>query len=172
MGFNWKEIIWQQFAATIEMLRNAIVACPDEHWQDNIWEDPTDDSAYTEFWFVAYHSLFWLDLYLSGAKRPTFTPPAPFRPQGLPESPYTKEQLLTYLENSRQKCKEIFDAFTEEKANQVCEFPWGEEVTFAELQIYNMRHVQEHAAQLSLHIGDFVDPEELDWVARESHIPK
>jgi hypothetical protein len=34
----------------------------------------------------------------------------------------------------------------------MCRFAWGE-LTFGELQLYNLRHVQEHAAQLSLFLG-------------------
>jgi hypothetical protein len=39
-----------------------------------------------------------------------------------------------------------------EQANHLCRFPWGE-ITFAELQLYSLRHVQEHAAQLHLFLG-------------------
>jgi hypothetical protein len=39
-----------------------------------------------------------------------------------------------------------------EQANRLCSFAWGE-VPFAELQLYNLRHVQEHAAQLHLFLG-------------------
>lgn len=166
---NWNTIIWQQFGATIDMLGNAIEACPNENWSDNVWDDASDVSAYTEFWFIAFHTIFWLDLYLSGARRKGFSPPPPFLNGILPEEPYTKEQLLDYLQQCRRKCEQIFDTFTDEKANQPCEFPWGEAVSFAELQLYNMRHVQEHAAQLSLHIGGKVDAKKIGWVARASH---
>ena len=38
-------------------------------------------------------------------------------------------------------------------------------VSFWELQLYSMRHVQEHAAQLSLFLGQHAIPDEaLDWV--------
>jgi hypothetical protein len=39
-----------------------------------------------------------------------------------------------------------------EEAYRICRFPWGE-VPFAELMLYTMRHVQEHAAQLHLFPG-------------------
>lgn len=164
----WKTIVWQQFGAAIDMLDNALNACPDTSWCDNIWHDPTDAPAYTEFWFIVYHTLFWTDLYLSGSRRQDFAPPAPFLNGELPESPYSKADLLTYLQHCRAKCRTIFENLTDEIANQRCEFPWGEEVSFAELQLYNMRHVQEHASQLSLHLGNkgISAP---DWVARAAH---
>jgi hypothetical protein len=167
MTVPWNTIIWQQFGAAINMLENALRACPDPQWRDPLWDDPTDAPEYTEFWFIAYHSLFWLDLYLSGS-REGFKPPAPFIAGKLPEKPYTKEELQSYLEHCRRKCRATFAELTDEKANQRCEFPWLEEMSFAELQLYNMRHVQEHAAQLSLHLGSEFAAE-VDWVARADH---
>lgn len=160
----WRTIIWQQFGAAIEMLDNTLRACPDELWRDNIWDDPTDAPEYTEYWFVISHTLVWLDRYLSGSSE-GFAPPAPFIAGSLPEKPYTKDELQAYLGYCRQKCRATFEALTDEKANQRCEFPWGEEVSFAELQLYSMRHVQEHAAQLSLHLGQ-KGVSAPDWVPR------
>lgn len=31
---DWTSIRWTQFGASIDMLENAIVACPDEIWED------------------------------------------------------------------------------------------------------------------------------------------
>ena len=168
MNTPWKTIVWQQFGAAINMLENALHACPDQLWRDNLWDDPTDTPEYTEYWFIVFHVLFWTDLYLSGARREDFLPPAPFIRGSLPEKPYTKEELQTYLEHCRQKGRSIFEVLTDEKADQRCEFPWGEEVSFAELQLYSMRHIQEHASQLSLHLGEKGVPAP-DWVARADH---
>jgi hypothetical protein len=168
MDTSLRTIIWQQFGAAINMLENALHACPDEGWRDSVWDDPTDAREYTEYWFIVYHTLFWTDLYLSGSRREDFVPPAPFIRGKLPDKPYNKDELQTYLEHCRQKCRAIFEALTDEKAGQRCEFPWGEEVSFLELQLYSMRHVQEHASQLSLHLGHkgVTAP---DWVARANH---
>src|SRR5690349_19275663 len=146
MDAIWKDVIWSQFGATIDMLENALLACPDELW--------TDRSEYQAFWYIVYHTLFWLDLYLSGSVE-GFAPPAPFTleeldPAGLiPPRPYTKDELHSYLKHCRQKCRTTIEALTDEKARQLCKFPWGQ-VSFLELLIYNMRHVQEHASQLNL----------------------
>ena len=50
------------------MLGNAIDACPDELWRDKS-RDP-------QFWYLAFHTLFYLDLYLFGSVD-GFMPPAP-----------------------------------------------------------------------------------------------
>lgn len=161
---TWRTITWQQFGAAIDMLDNALRACPDHLWRESLWNDPTDAPEYTEFWFIVYHSLFWLDLYLSGSRK-GFAPPAPFIAGSLPEKPYTKDELQSYLDHCRQKCQATIEALIDEKANQRCKFPWGEEVSFAELQLYSMRHVQEHASQLSLLLGQKVGSAP-DWVPR------
>ena len=65
----WKESVWQQFGASIDMLANAIRECPEE-----VWGDQTADP---QFWYLAFHTLFWLDLYLSGSSE-GYHPPEPF----------------------------------------------------------------------------------------------
>ena len=168
MDTSLKTMIWQQFGAAIDMLDNAMRACPDQLWRESVWIDPTDAPEYGEFWFIVYHTLYWLDLYLSGTVE-GFAPPARFTREELDLArPYSRDELQTYLDHCRQKCRATFEALTDEKANQRCEFPWGEEVSFAELQLYSMRHVQEHAAQLSLHLGQ-KGVSAPDWVARAEH---
>ena len=161
MDAAWRAVIWRQFGASIQMLENAIAACPDDLWDDR--------SRQTEFWYVVYHTLFFLDLYLSGSVE-GFAPPAPFTldeldPAGLlPEQPYTKEELHTYLEHGREKCRAVIETLTDEKARRRCEFGWID-VNFSELLLYNLRHVQHHAAQLNLILRQKIDSAP-PWVAR------
>ena len=157
-----KTTVWQQFGASIDTLDDAISACPDLLWTAALWDDQ-DDPRYGQFWFVAYHTLFWLDLFLTGSPA-GFAPPAPFIRGSLPEKPYSKDEVSSYLKQCRQKCQLVIEGLTDEKANQICTFDWMEP-TFLELQLYCMRHVQEHAAQLSLLLGQngISGP---DWVAK------
>jgi hypothetical protein len=169
MDTAWKTIIWQQFGAAIDMLDNALRACPDQLWRERLWNNRSERPEYTQFWYIAYHTLFWLDFYLSGSAD-GFAPPAPFTldeldPAGLlPERVYSQEELQTYLTYGRQKCQATIEALTDEKANRRCEFSWGQ-VSFAELLLYNMRHVQEHAAQLNLVLGQRAGSAS-EWVAK------
>lgn len=156
--FTWRTIIWQQFGAAIDDLDNALRACPDELWRDRLWEEIAQQRFFLpEFWYIVYHALFWLDLYLTGAEE-GFAPPPPFllveqNDNGpLPERSYTKDELLGYLADCRKRCQVTIEALTDETAQRRCHFAWGE-VTFAELLLYNMRHVQGHAAQLNLWLG-------------------
>jgi hypothetical protein len=169
METTWKTAVHQQFGAAIDMLENALRACPDALWHVRLWNDPAQQPEFSEFWYIAYHTLFWLDLYLSGSVE-GFVPPAPFTldeldPAGvLPDRPYSREELLAYLEHAHAKCRSTIDALTDEKARQPCKFPWGE-LTFAELLLDNMRHVQEHTAQLNMILGQKINWAP-GWVAK------
>jgi len=178
----WNTALWLQFGAAIDMLENALVACPDSLWHKRLWRVPPDDSVPPEsaaFWYLTYHALFWLDLYLSGSVE-GFAPPAPFTlaeldPTGVvPERPYTKEELRTYLASLRQKCHAILVGLTDEQARRTVAYPWsrGQASSYLELVLYTMRHVQEHAAQLSLFLGQHaVSDTGPSWVARAQMEP-
>jgi len=155
----WQEVIWRQFGASIDMFGNALNACPDRLWATSMWNDPIMGPKFSEFWYVAYHTLFWLDLYLSGEVE-GFAPPPPFTldeldPRGvLLERPYTRNELQRYLVQCRQKCQDTIMKLTDERARQIYVFSWDRlGISFAELLLDNMRHVQEHGAQLSMFLG-------------------
>jgi uncharacterized protein (DUF433 family) len=156
--------LWQQFGGAIDMLENAIVACPDALWSDR--------SQRPEFWYVAYHTLFFLDLYLSESLD-GFTPPAPFTLDELddagilPERPYRKDELLPYLEHGREKCRAVIGGLTEETMQEVHAW-WTRELSVLEMLMYNLRHVQHHAAQLNLILRQQTDSAPA-WVARTKH---
>ena len=79
------------------------------------------------FWHVAYHTLFFLDLQLAGPAE-AWAPPPPFDlseldPAGrLPERPYTRGELRTYLRHCREKCRATIMTLTEEKACERCQW--------------------------------------------------
>ncbi|MCH7946935.1 MAG: DinB family protein [candidate division Zixibacteria bacterium] len=157
---NWKKIIWQQLGASIDSLENAIKACPEKVWGDK--------TGFHEFWYMVYHTLFFLDYYMSGTSE-NFAPPEPFTlseldPSGLlPERAYTKDELLKYLEHGRQKSRKVIKALTEETAHQPCGFK--KDLTVAELCLYTMRHVQHHSAQLNLLLRQQTDSAP-KWVSK------
>jgi uncharacterized damage-inducible protein DinB len=146
MNEHWKKTLWGQFGAAIDMLENAIRACPETVWGDR--------SQRPEFWYTAFHTLFFLDLYLSESEV-GFKPPAPFTldemdERGLmPERVYTKEELLRYVEHGRAKCQATIAGMTVDRAHRWCGFGWLD-ISGEEILLYNMRHVQHHAGQLHL----------------------
>lgn len=164
-------MLWRQFGAAIDSVGAALRNCPDELWEKHLWEDQPDQwvaAGFSAFWYLGYHTLFWLDLYLTGAEE-GFAPPAPFDlvemepDEALPRT-YTRAELLRYCEYCRARCQETLDALSNEQAHRLCRFPWGE-LPYAELQLYNLRHVQEHGAQLHMFLGQQAG-KSAGWVAQ------
>jgi hypothetical protein len=138
------QILWRQLGASIDMLKNAIDLCPESHWDTS-----------TQFWYNAYHVLFFLDFHLT-MEPVGFTPPAPFTLSELtwdelPDRVYTKQELLDYLQHIRDKCRTVIAGLTEESMHHRWIFEANNmNYPFLEILLYTMRHVQHHAAQLNL----------------------
>ncbi|MBA3824804.1 MAG: DinB family protein [Ktedonobacterales bacterium] len=178
MDNRWSAALWRQFGAAIDMLENALLACPSASWEQRLWYATPAMSA--EFWYLTFHTLHWLDFFLTGSVE-GFTPPSPFNerePGTYPKRPYTKAELQQYLWYLRKKCQTTIVELSEETAGRPFEFPWdkGNPISYWELLLYTMRHTQEHAAQLSLFLGQNATDHEamdaaLDWVsqAKQDH---
>jgi DinB superfamily len=159
-----REILWLQFGASIDMLENAIVACPDDVWGDQF--------EFSAFWYITYHTLFYLDYYASESPD-GFAPPAPytlseFDPAGVfPDRVYLKAEMLDYLEFAREKVRLLIFGLTPE--TMALRFV-NEYRNYSRLEIllYNMRHVQHHAAQLNLLIRQH-GSDAPNWVSRTKH---
>ena len=161
-----KENLWKQFGASIDMLKNAIALWPEAHWH-------TDK----RFFYTAYHCLVFLDYYLSiPAKH--MSSPLPFTivaedkiPEEalddiVPDRIYSKEELLGYLQSNREKCRSVIAGLTEEKLKeQWIEVEGDRKYPVLELLLYNMRHVQHHAAQLNMLLRQRIN-EAPYWVSR------
>jgi hypothetical protein len=157
MDNTLKTSLCQQFGAAIDYLVETVKSCPDALWLAALWQTPDAPPERAQFWYVTYHTLFWLDLYLTGAEE-GFLPPEPFSlieqygHDPMPERAYSKDELLAYLQGCRQRCAATIDALTDAALERRCVFGWGE-CSFHELLIYNLRHVHGHAAQLNMLLG-------------------
>ena len=145
-----KGIIASQYRASLEMLGEAITKCTDP-----LWDDPKHKNR---FWHLAYHTLFFTHLYLQNSeeefvawnkhqKEYQFLGSLPWAPHKEPNigKPYTKEDILEYLVVCRNEVEEKVSTVDMDAASG---FHW---LSFnkLELQIYNIRHIQHHAGQLS-----------------------
>ena len=163
MMLPWKAGLESQFVAALDMLENAIRACPEALWDDAGTPVPQG------FWYLAYHTLFWLDYYLS-ERAEGFTPPAPFTldeldPAGVyPERPYARSELLAYLAHGRDKLRGVLLSLDEAHAAEKCAFG-SRKMSVFELHLYAMRHVQHHTAQLNLLLRQRTDSAPR-WVGR------
>ena len=101
-----KDMLWRQFSTTIDSFENALRDCPDELWETATLGGRTRSVGGKRFlpiyWYLCYHTLFWLDLYLTGAEE-GFIPPAPFDLVEMQDNEtlprvYTREELLGYLD--------------------------------------------------------------------------
>ncbi len=100
-----RESLWKQFGASIDMLSNAIKMWPDEQWstRTNFFTMPT---TVWSFWIIISPILPPAD----------FTSPLPFTladkgvvvedaiDDVIPDRIYSKNELLDYLNASREKC--------------------------------------------------------------------
>lgn len=163
-----KTLILSQYEAALSMLKACVDGCPDTAWNEQV--------ANHRFSQVVFHVLYFTDLYLG------FDDEASFRRQpfhirlaplfaDLPanvepfEDPtprsYDRGLLLTYLEFCRRKVNEIVPKETEETLSAPDGF--GRDFSRAELHIYNIRHINHHAAQLSLRLR-LDTGEGIEWV--------
>jgi len=156
------EAVWTQFGASLDMLENAIVMCPEEHWETTL-----------DFWYLSFHCIFWTDYYLS-TEPDKFEPPTPFSlsefdPTGKkPDRIYTKTENLEYLEHCRQKAKQLIRELTPSRMND----RWINEhknYSLLEILLYNMRHIQHHSAQLNLILRQTIDNAP-NWVGQAKQI--
>jgi hypothetical protein len=167
-----KEILWNQLGASIDMLTNAIINCPDDYF-----------ATQKRFYYIAFHSTIFLDYY-------TTFPPSKFAPMLsftqkepkdipkeaiddlIPDKIYSKQEIVAYLIQSREKCKQLIDALTDEKLNE--RFKEGDEQNdmdypILEMLLYNMRHTQHHAAQLNMILRQDID-KHMQWSFRAGDI--
>jgi hypothetical protein len=149
--------LWRQFGAAIDMLDDTLTRCPNALWTATVWDDP-QDPRYGQYWFIAYHTLVWLDTYVTGTSD-GFELPPPFLAGRLPKAPYSKEDVQHYLQACRQRCHAAIEALTDERVQQMTEW----DMPYLEVQLYNLRHVQEHASQLNYVLGRH-GVMGLDWV--------
>ncbi len=159
-----KKVIQSQYLAAMEMLKQALAKCP-----DSFWNAPKDRN---KFWHVAYHAIFYTHLYLQDAEKDfkpwknhrneyQFLGPVPWPPHNLPKisAPYAREELLDYLAFVREQVLVRVPALDLEAASGFDWLPFGK----LELQFYNIRHLQHHAAELYERLGARAAID-LDWI--------
>jgi len=149
-----REALKGQYHAALAMLREAITLCPDELWLDETPRNP--------FWRVAYHSLFFVHLYLldrpedyegwpghQGDVQHQDGIAGPANPEStLPTGPepYTRGQVLSYWERCDAMVDERVDAM--DLGSPTSGFYWYP-ISKLEHQLVNIRHTAHHAAQLA-----------------------
>ncbi len=147
-----RKILAGQFEAALCMMNDCITKCPPEHWDSPIGKYP--------FWQVAYHTLCFLDLYLSpdektyqlrnGSDGGPILHPAGWSEfnDEYPSRRFEHKEIIEYLNICRRKMVDTFAAETRESlegGSGQSRLPFSR----GELHLYNMRHLQHHTGQLS-----------------------
>ena len=151
---EFRDSIIAQYHAALEMLKQAIVACPEP-----LWHSPGERST---FWQVAYHALFYTHLYLQESEQ-TFRPWPSHRAEYLldherPAEPPAKALVLEYLAFcQRQAAERVADVALDAASG----FDWIPFSKF-ELQLYTIRHIQQHIGELMERLG--TQGIETDWI--------
>lgn len=159
-----KESLWKQFGASIDMLENAIRLWPEEYWDSK-----------KKFFYNAYHCLIFLDYYLTIPAQKLSSPlsfsetdntPKEGIDDLVPDRVYSKKELLDYLEASREKCHKLIGGLSQEKLEERwIDVSGNKNFSVFEILLYNMRHVQHHAAQLNMLLRKEIN-EAPRWVRR------
>ncbi len=158
-----KAVLAGQFEAALAMLHDCIEACPPEHWEGMI--------ASISFRQVAYHTLFFVDAYLS-ANEDAFTLRELHVRGGDEREPWpsvglSKPDTLAYLKICRAKLAETLAGETQASLQGPSGFA-RRKFSRGELYIYNLRHVQHHTGQLSAYLrrlgAEFQSREMLPWI--------
>ena len=172
------ECLWKNFGASIDMFRDAVQLCPDTLWQSE-----------GKFYYLTYHTLIFLDYYLS-VPVISFKPLLPYAicaetelpdqavDDVLPCKSYSREEVLLFLRQIRNKCHDLIMDSSEEKLNSRWIDPAEidlhglcpsvvENYTLLEILFYNFRHVQHHVAQMNFILRKEIDRTP-DWI---SHVP-
>lgn len=167
-----KEILWNQFGASIDMLINVVANCPNDYFQRN-----------KRFYFIAFHSTIFLDYYLT-LPPSDFDPKLAFTRKDPSDRPseaiddlirnkiYSKLEIVEYLKIIRQKCKYLIETLTNERLNE--RFKEGNEENdmdypILEILLYNLRHTQHHVGQLNMLIRQDLD-QHMEWSFRAGDI--
>lgn len=151
------ETLVSQYRAALEMLKRSILACP-----ETLWHRPEDEIP---FWQVAYHALFFTDMYLHASAQ-AFRPWSGHREEYRFEKetptaqgePATKATVLEYLAFCQRK---VVVGVPEMALDADSGFDWLPFTKF-ELQLYSLRHIQQHVGELMERLG--ARASDIGWV--------
>jgi len=155
-----KTVLTRQYEASLCMLAGCLRRCAPEHWEGQIGNGT--------FRQVAYHTLYFTDLYLSRGKaaleQREFHRRGGSRRIGAdPDGGLAQAETLAYLAVCRRKAVETLAAETLESLQGPSGFS---KLRFSrgELHLYNIRHVQHHAGQLSAYLRRAADDGKGSWI--------
>jgi hypothetical protein len=143
------EVIQSQYLAALGMLKQVIERCPESLWYDQ--------NQKFKFWSKAYHTVFFVHFYLQNAEKDFVEWEKHHDPDG--DIPFTKDEVLEYLAFAEKQVMERIPVTNLEAESGFHWYP----VNKLELQLINIRHVQQHAGELYECLG-IHENIELPWI--------
>lgn len=148
----YRSAVTSQLVTALETLRQSISRASVE-----VWAAEHIDTAVNQ---VVFHTLFYTDLYLGRGVAEFREQPYHRENPGLfqdyeewedrtPTNFYEKTACSVYLDFCVGKVRSVLGAESEETLVGKSGFSWRK-TSRVELHIYNLRHIQHHAAQLGL----------------------
>ena len=152
---DFREAIVSQYLGALAMVEESIRRCPLDLWQAA--------PATGRFWQIAYHALFYTQLYLQESEQ-TFHPwqghraesqylgPVGWDNNRLPEigEPYTQEEMLEYVAFCREEVERRLHDIDFGAPSGFDWLPFNK----LELQVYNIRHLQQHIGELDARLSE------------------
>ncbi len=150
----FQSLLISQYEAAFETLRHCIDQCPDAQWNGPLANHTFNESA--------FHALFFADVYL-GQNLDALKTQEFHREHASvfgdyeelesrePVNTYPKPFVSAYLEHCRQLARQVLRRETAESLRAKADFPWHK-FSRGELHVYNIRHLQHHAAQLIMRL--------------------
>jgi hypothetical protein len=153
MTVDWVEWVSLELGAAIEMLSTAI-----KNANNAVWDNPSDERR---FWNIAYHTIFFCDIYLSDFDpdidnvEEQYRLPAYLKDwenainfDEIHEPAIPKEVLQKFLEETRSKLRFRFAEGIVEKQIGESATSWLK-MSKGTVLLYNMRHVMQHVGHLN-----------------------
>ncbi len=148
MDKHIRSVLRSQFAAALELLEKAMQDCPDNLWKGRLWRERERQPQTAEFWYIASQALLNADRNLSGGWQESASrPPLSRMESGTTGKVYTRDELLRYLAYCRRKSRSCINRLPDETR------PSRGSTIRITLLLDTVRHIQEHAAQLNLYLG-------------------
>jgi len=175
MEEQFRQCLWKNFGAAIDMLKDIVALCPDELWHTE-----------KKIFYMTYHTAIFLDFYITQPVK-DFKPALSFTivdtnkiPPGaiddvIPDRFYSRQEIISLINSAREKCKNLITLapadtlrgrwIDDAEINMHGLCPSGViNYTVLEILFYNFRHVQHHVAQLNFMLRQKID-RAADWVS-------
>ena len=151
-----RTLLTSQYEAALCTLNVCVTRCPDPMWNARVGNLTVDQ--------VVFHTLFFADLYLQPSEDLDALKQQPFHlaraaafgdyeeaEDRVQVMHYERPFIAEYVQHCRRKAGDVLARESAEVLSGPSGFSWRK-CSRGELHVYNIRHIQHHAAQLSLRL--------------------